>query len=347
MLLLLLCVVTMTAMTVSIANGDVSKGRRGERQNAEGVIDSDAKEWCHAIKSTPEPDVLYYNRIPKCASSTMLALFGSKKLKFERPFKCFNLDRRFWTDHPTPPLQEEIYEEMNNQILTPSFKRIFTSHTGYFPFNQSAMKYQKLVEHTQVVRECEARQMSASLYGLYGVMTRKKANHAMLYEHLRKYLRVAHESDVDACLSNEACLGQQILPTKKSNLIATYMSDCQQQCDSLSEAVQAVQANLQSKGAYKTFGIAEHLSEYLEMLECVYPDMLTGISDIYKRWGKAKMNKGNGMYHHPAAVEIISKLSKAKCLDSPDTYLYHMLNATFWSRYQAMKTSPSSCCRRA
>ena len=311
-------------------------------------VRSDTEEWCRVIKSSPEPDIIFYNRIPKCASSTMLALYGARELKIRKTkaFESFNLHRKFWFDYPNPVLQEELYEEVNKHIQTPATKIVFNSHTGYFPFNQSAMKYQKLVEHTQVVRGCEARQMSASLYGLYGVMTRKKANRTKLYQHIQKHLSLTKESDVEPCLSSEACLKKKMLPANKSNLIATYMGGCEHNnCQSFSEKVQAVQTNIQAKGAYKTFGMSEFLSEYLEMLECVYPSMLTSISSIYENTDVLQMNKRDVINYHPPAVEIISKLSKAKCLDSPDTYLYHMLNATFWSRYQAMKTSPSSCCR--
>jgi hypothetical protein len=37
--------------------------------------DPDTRAWCRTMRATPEPDLLFYNRIPKCASTTMQQLF--------------------------------------------------------------------------------------------------------------------------------------------------------------------------------------------------------------------------------------------------------------------------------
>lgn len=138
------------------------------------------------------------------------------------------------------------------------------------------------------------------------------------------------------------------MPAKKSNWISTFMGDCgHDSCQVPAHEVLAVQANIQANGAYKTFGLTGYLFQYLEMLECVYPSMLTGIVQLYKT-RKPKINQRNETNYSSETVQIVRKLANDKCLNSSDEYLYHhILNITFWNRYNALKASPRSCCRNA
>lgn len=182
----------MAGMTRAVLSGDIAA-------DMSPGVDADTREWCEAVLSSPEPDLLFYNRIPKCASSTMLDLFRVVARKNSKLI-AFDLDKKFWAYHPTQQLQEKLYLEVNKHIFRPSTKLIFNSHTGYFPFNLSSVKYQKIVEHTQVVRECETRQVSHFFYDLYDVMAAKRAaqSHHLL-QHLQKELLLTNESEVEQC----------------------------------------------------------------------------------------------------------------------------------------------------
>lgn len=316
-------------------------------------LDKETLEWCSAIKGSPEPDLLYYNRIPKCASSTMLDLFRAVAREHGRVI-AYDLDKSLWSDRPSLLLQQELYKDVNERIFKPSTKLVFNSHTGYFPYNTSSIKYHKTIEQTQVLRECESRQISHFFYDIYGVLPAKRA--ALAHNSSRfmqKKLELSSDTEVAPCLRSERCLANVIRPDIKSNWIATYMGGCSSssnigQCrDTSHQAAALVSENIKPTGVYKTFGMSEHLYEYLEMLECVYPTMLRGIVKIYGKRKKLRINKQNTSGYNVETMSIVSKLAVDKCAKSSDDYIYHnLINNSFWRRHAAVKIAPYLCCRK-
>ena len=267
---------------------------------------ADTRLWCRSVQSTPEPNLVFYNRIPKCGSSTMQNLFQkiahTKNVKHIRDVIAKNLPSPFWSPNPRPKLQQDIYEFVNSHLVSPDKTiLVFNGHIGYFSFNTSLLRggYSHQLEYTNVIRECERRQRSAFFFRLYdtpGALEAQKKNQTASF--LRSVLKLDKLEDVSACLRNETCLRHAIKPDEKANFISTYMADCghhggctapwtspnrkKTMMDEESEVASVLSHIKAYSDVYKTFGLVEYLSEYLEMLECVYPSM-RGIVQAHSR----------------------------------------------------------------
>lgn len=266
---------------------------------------------------------------------------------------ALNLNNTYWTQHPSYSLTHSLYQEVNKHISSPSTKMVFNSHTGYFKYNTSNIKYHKSIEYTQVVRECQSRGISEFLYHLYSSGAAKEASKKqMATEHFIKYLNLdetASETDIAQCLHNDTCLGNALNMEEKYQYYSNFMGDCSSvgkyNCVNPSQRIAAVAENIAVSGAYKTFGITEHLLEYLEMLECAYPKLLGGIVKLFEKRPLHSNHEERPAYDNLTKATV-SKVMSMKCLNSTDEYIYSaFINKTFWKRYNAMKASPQSCCR--
>ena len=211
-----------------------------------------------------------------------------------------------------------------------------------------------------MIRDCVSRQRSAFFFRLYdisGAALAQKKNESSSYE--RHVLKLKESESVSECLRSESCLRRKIQTEEKTNYISTYMADCGSHggCRKLKKAslkkeslmdaesqISSVLNHIKAySNVYKTFGLIEYLSEYLEMLECVYPSM-RGIVHALSRSVSDHIHSQT--FRHPDTTRITNKLFAEQCHDSPDSRLYPLMNATFWSRYHALKSKPERCCRQ-
>ena len=342
-------------------------------------MEADTRAWCSSVQSTPEPSLVFYNRIPKCASSTMQALFqaishhrhpimfNSSHLK---DIDAFRLGQPMWSIRPPPAVQQDIYEHINAHLTSPNNTSmlVFDGHISYFPFNTSWLRpttpLETPLEYTNVIRECETRQQSFFFFSLYQSKAATEARkNKKIFSFQRHLLQLNDSVDVTTCLTSETCLRQYIKPSLKAYVNSRYMGDCsrkggcseqesllqKQRTDNselfVQREVSSVLNNVKANsGVYKTFGLTEYLTQYLEMLECVYPSM-RGIVQVHNSTLSSPANVHSDVFRHPETTRITNKLFAEQCHDSPDSRLYTLMNTTFWSRYHALKSQPGRCCR--
>ena len=349
-------------------------------------MEADTRAWCSSVQSTPEPSLVFYNRIPKCGSSTMQGLFrkiahyqhstksNSSHLK---NVKAASTTRPLWSNQPSPQLQQDLYQFVNSQFTSSKNNLlVFDGHISFFPFNTSSIRLNSQVtnalEFTNVIRQCESRQQSGFFYTLYeSVGARKAERKKQTSSYLLETLGLDKSENLTQCLRNESCLlkSNKLNPSSKARIISTFMGDCsrkggcserqsQQQKKEEQKGKNGKEINIEmvtqrevasvlnnvkaNSGVYKTFGLIEYLTQYLEMLECVYPSM-RGIVQVLNTSHKA--NSHSDVFRHPETTRITNKVFAEQCHDSPDSRLYTLMNTTFWRRYHALKSQRGRCCR--
>jgi hypothetical protein len=241
-------------------------------------MEENAKQWCNYISSTEEPHILLYNRIPKCGSTTMQQLF--LKLSQRNSFSVWQTNRDYWVD----------FDDENNKSIRSKFVNVIKAkarnkngvvvdgHWWQTSFKPSDFN-DHLVEDIQLFRECVSRRHSYFYYSLYDSVAAKKA---LAQNDLPGHLKTVLKTDTPKkCLHDYDCLTKaQLSVFYRRPIELKYV--CGSMCTSLNNGVNEYGAlyNLRNPGRFTVSGTLEKFSEFIEMLECAYPNLLAGIMDL-------------------------------------------------------------------
>lgn len=249
----------------------------------EAVLANDAAEWCEYVQSTPEPALLFYNRIPKSGSTTMEAVIRRQRKELME-FDYFPAPSKFWDqDFSTGTWPAKLYEYVNGQKQGSSRPMtVIDGHIQYFDFNMMKItkRANNRVEFMQLFRTCVDRAVSHYYFKIYDCIDANKAKHEQRYEKYKQGL--FGTVDISACKQNDTCLQNSgVFQRVSTGMIAGYFSgaSCAKPCSQVKKIGAARRNVAATSGRYVTFGPLELLSEYLEMLECVYPTYFSGIID--------------------------------------------------------------------
>jgi len=95
---------------------------------------------------------------------------------------------------------------------------------------------------------------------------------------------------------------------------------------------------------FSVIGVLDHLGEYIEMLECTYPNILKGIFSAYKR------DQTHGKTGSAAEVytDAMTKILNEACDPNWNGFvpLFYKIKDTMMRRYLYMKKFKSKCCRK-
>ena len=102
-------------------------------------------------------------------------------------------------------------------------------------------------------------------------------------------------------------------------------------------------ANALNPKMYTTIGILENLIEYLQMLECIYPDLFFGITKLYET-EKVKIRISSYTDLFTPAMKIILNET---CSDTNNAYqmAYNIIKQIFKYRFDYMMQNKGLCCR--
>jgi hypothetical protein len=192
-----------------------------------------------------------------------------------------NIDHKLWGDYGEniTKLQELKHAiAASTHVDTPSNTTVAVGHIPYTTFVKID-KYFGSVEYMQVFRQCESRFVSNWLYDYNSSVAASRYRARGELDSFHQQL--LGTPNVTACIADPSCLRKS--PRAKSippNMIDFYLaaSRCHGEC-SPSERFHQLksQANLApGPRGYVTFGVVEHMREYLEMLECAYPNAFAG-----------------------------------------------------------------------
>jgi hypothetical protein len=240
----------------------------------------DVSKWCHYVKHTPEPDLLFYNRIPKSGSSTMLDILMHNQLNISNMLDLINTNNTYWKFHDTPEKSKQLYD-LVRLSYRPGKKILLSGHVPYFPFNMSSVTgtSNARMEYINTLRNCSERFVSNFIYSALDCAAAKQAKHNKKIPEYNMHNFGA--TNITACILNNTCLHQSplfqnLFPDVVSHFILGednrhfQYSKQKQNVAELNTIMEPREGNLIA------FGLAEHFEESLELLECVYPTFFHG-----------------------------------------------------------------------
>lgn len=168
-----------------------------------------ADQFCRYLKSTPEPDVLIYNRVPKCGSKTVVELLKERHRKTNTGVAVFSTGGRHWSpikyDSNATHLQFLLKQAQKIQQNKP--KLILAGHWNWHNFRGQLGN--RTVEHINVVRECAGRVKSQLFFDLFD---EKNAKAAIRNDNLESYQSklLGTGMTLQECMEDRTCIAEAV-----------------------------------------------------------------------------------------------------------------------------------------
>jgi len=318
---------------------------------------ADAKRWCQYVRTTKEPDILLYNRLSKCGSTTMKMLFD--KMAEDNDVVSFAVPKDYWhdLDEDTTMRKSLVGEIMHHVKKSKGRPVIADGHWFQTRFNSRGDFEGKTFENIQLLRECKSRRHSKFLYGLLdnheNKVRQEKGGKAAVDSYREEYLR--SKLPLDDCLKDYNCLRGS---TKFNHNDTEIIFLCGSQCyadfkkgrspagrptPAIADVTIAADINAHDPEIFSVIGVLDFLGEYIEMLECTYPIMLKGIFSAYSH------DQTHGKTGSAAEVytEAMTKILGEACDPRWNGFvpLFNKIKDSMIRRYLYMKKNRATCCR--
>lgn len=289
-----------------------------------------------------EPKILVYNRIPKCASSTIRAVLNEVESLYQNSVHFDTAKNYYFEDYDRDTdAKKRMHKMLEKKIkMTPKDKVLVIG--GHW-FQHKIPKFdERRVEYMQMTRDCEDRAKSNLLFILQTssyALKAAKANNTDAYLSDALNTTIVH-GNIGDCLNSLACLQNSKFWRHPSD---GFMSKffCGWKCVHENDEDLATGAfNYMSDPLeFSAVGVLEYMTETLEMLECSYPTAFRGASE---RYAKNKTHKLPGLPANTTSAMSIFQDHTCRDIDAP---LYEKTKKLFLRRYAEMKKDPSACCR--
>jgi hypothetical protein len=243
-----------------------------------GTVDS--SEWCQYVSKTPEPDVIFYNAIPKAGSATLKKLLKYNLIKNAKSKFPFRLQEPKLAGLSREVKERNIYSDLEKlhaqHRKSVQEKFVIAGHFHYFPFNASKVSY-PIMERMQLVRDCRSWYRSAIAYTL------TDAYKDMNKDYEKYQMQIFGVPNGTACILNSTCWDSARfhsnnhidLKTKKSKMLADYFGIPINA--SVEEAIKLATTRISpARENFIAYGLTYSYSESLELLECVFPTEFEG-----------------------------------------------------------------------
>lgn len=319
-----------------------------------------AKEFCRLMKSSREPRVLIYNRIPKCGSQTMTNVLHHIQ-HLDPDIDQAAKWRQYWwpRDMDTNDTLTSLFSGTVKKRLALKAKVRITGHWYWHNFDavrDFGLEGEGDVEYINILRECSPRFKSQLLFDLFDTQEAKAAAATgAIAEHQRSLLY--RNISVRACIEDISCLDsvfrRRVLKDSHSSLtgmMVMYLSGTnkmkQEGHSYLNGAIQHLNRRDSSDTGYSVLGFLEHFEESLELLECAYPSFFRHARDIYLRQRthlhRSSVQDDPGLYRHPNFERVLQPLCGLG-----DSQVYSEALDQFWSKLFLVRKDRSKCCRVA
>ena len=326
--------------------------------NTSDELDEYARGFCKYMKSTPEPRVLIYNRVPKCGSQTLTNILHQIQ-RHDPSIDQASRWRQYWwpRDMDTNSSLARDFSDTVKRRLASRRKVRIAGHWYWHTFNavkDFGLKKDSDVEYINILRKCSARFKSQLLFELFDTKEAKAAassnrieahHNSLLYDNI-----TAHE-----CIESYSCLNTvfktRILKEnnrKLTGMMVEFLSGTN---------AMKMEGNSYYRGAlkhlnkvdvndegYSAIGFLEFYEESLELLECAYPRFFRHALPIYinqkTHMHRSSVSKNGTLYDHPNFERVLQPIC-----DLADNSLYDIAINQFWSKIRMIRKNKRDCCR--
>jgi hypothetical protein len=189
-----------------------------------------------------------------------------------------DLGAEYWGDYAT---DESRLAMLRKQVLKkgPALPKVVVGHVAHRTFDSALMNHNSDIEYMQIFRKCESRYVSHWWYDFeYSNRAYEQRQQGKIKQYHKALLGTKH---TDECITNQTCLQQAaITKSMRTNIIEHYLAPtaCSYDCPAQKryQMFKSAVDFTPRRGGYITFGMVEHITEYLEMLECAYPSAFAG-----------------------------------------------------------------------
>ena len=310
------------------------------------------EQWCNYVSSTAEPSAVLYPRMPKCGSSTIDELF--LELSTKNNFRFVKTPRKDWVDleHDRNARKEVLGFMKTNPFFGLGHSSVvIEGHFEKVIFKPE--EFRSSFESIQLIRDCEGRLRSLFFYLLFQQKDATLAERAgKLNEFIANQLHYPaathnktkpfHFTD---CMNDVDCL-RRFKFTDELHIHDGVKHICDTTCiQQTGDVVKGAIYNAVHGEHFAVIGSLNHLEEYLEQLECVYPTLFKGIVKKYQNTQLHANTLKNTHKNYTAAFnQVVSEACDANT--SPYGRIYSALLPFFRSRYQYMAANREKCCRK-
>lgn len=177
-------------------------------------INGNPEKFCELLSKKKEPDVLIYNRVPKCASTSMTQL-----MELMPNVVLFTSPPYFWDELDSDIKKRHLLVDQSLKLLNNQKKRLII--TGHFSQTTFTEFGKRTYEFINVIRECTSRRISEFFYHLFdSVAAHEAVNHKEFVQ------KIIHNASLNACLSDDHCCSHLRLSTNEMRFF------CGKSCES-------------------------------------------------------------------------------------------------------------------
>lgn len=271
-----------------------------------GEVDSDAVPYMFNV-TPPTASLLLYNRIPKCASSTMQTVLRrlSHKLNFEHTSSSI-FDARQLDQDEQQDLVHNLTTMTNHHTL--SYDR-HIYYTNFTMFDAPAPVY------VNMVRDPVERFISSFYY-------RRSAERVS-----RLQAKKAIQTPSDGWLNKtlEECVFQNdrecmFRPGDQKEMILTYFCGHHPFCTEIGNPQASAMARRTVKEAYSVVGLIEHMEVTLQLLEALVPRFMAGATGVYDHIRMQENRIVNKNSDKPKVTKKVKRELRRRLADDIDFY---------------------------
>ena len=171
--------------------------------------DRHAEYFCKYLQSSPEPDILIYNRVPKCGSKTIVELLKERHRSKPTGVAVFSTGSRHWNPvkYDSNRTHLQILVEQATKVQEKKKKLILAGHWNWHNFKGDFGNL--TVEHINVLRVCDGRIRSQLFFDLFDEKSAKAASKGGYLDSFQSSLLQTNLT-LQSCLDDVSCISAAV-----------------------------------------------------------------------------------------------------------------------------------------
>ncbi|XP_068203069.1 uronyl 2-sulfotransferase-like [Palaemon carinicauda] len=280
----------------------------GDNGDAEMMVDLGGR----FNMTPPEASIVIYNRVPKCASSTMQTILRrlSKHLTFEHVSSLIYDHHQLTRDE-----QEKLVENLTTSLAAaPSHALSYDRHLYYTNFTGLGMSPPVYIN---IVRDPVERFISSFYYR----RSEERLNRIQMHGHLVSPSLSWVNRTVEQCvlLNDPEC---SFVPGEEKELMLSYFCGHQKFCRIVGNRDAVQMAKQVVSREYSVVGLVEHMDLSLLLLETLVPRFMEGATEIYANIRQREHMVVNINHKKPKVSVAIREELLRRMSDDVDFYYF-------------------------